>query len=408
VQDTYVHDTYSSGISAWTCDHVVVDGNEVVGACTGPYQEHISISGTDAFEVADNHVHGVMPGTEGKEGICIKDASRHGTVHGNTVHSLNHVGIYVDAEAGHEFDIAVYRNLVYDIDDAMGFDLAGEQGGQLEDVRLYDNIAYGALCGLWVSALGEPSFKDIDIVNNTFVGNGQKGWGAGIAFESTRLESVLIRNNICSDNVYAQITGPSQIRPALTVDHNLVSGPQDPEGNELHGTGDVIGADPRFVAASRHDVHLQPGSPAIDAGSATDAPAVDFDGNARPQDGDGDDAAAVDIGAYEYTTAPVVPAITVTAPTAGSRWRRGTTQTVAWTLSAPAPGGEFGVWLKNAKGRLGAGRTVAAAAGRTSYALAVKVNSPAAPGYVTVVSWRPSAGGAWRVTASGAPFRIVK
>jgi hypothetical protein len=122
------YDTYSSGISCWSCDHVLVTDNEVVGACTGPWQEHISISGTDTFEVRDNHIHGVMPGTEGQEGICIKDGSQHGTVHGNRVHGLNHVGIYVDAEAVHLLDVAVCQNLVFDVE-ALGFSLAGVRGG---------------------------------------------------------------------------------------------------------------------------------------------------------------------------------------------------------------------------------------------------------------------------------------
>jgi len=238
-----------------------------------------------------------MPGTEGKEGICIKDASRHGTVHGTAVYSLSHVGIYVDAEAGHELDIAVYRNPVYDIDGAMAFDLAGEQGRLPEDVRLYDHDG------------PQP---------------------------------------------HVRAPGPRGLRVARR---------RRPRRRR-----------PRFVAAARHDYHLQRGSPAIDAGPA-----------------------------------PAVPAITVTAPAAGSRWRRGSTQTVAWTPGAPVSGGELGVWLKNAKGRLATGKTVAAAAGRTSCNLAVKVSRPAGAGYTPVVSGRPTAGaGAWAVTAVGRPFRITK
>ncbi|MBU0490885.1 MAG: right-handed parallel beta-helix repeat-containing protein, partial [Chloroflexi bacterium] len=54
IEYNYTYDTYSSGISAWGSNSVIVDGNEVVGACTGPWQEHISISNTDTFEVRYN------------------------------------------------------------------------------------------------------------------------------------------------------------------------------------------------------------------------------------------------------------------------------------------------------------------------------------------------------------------
>jgi hypothetical protein len=93
-----------------------VAGNEIVGACTGPWQEHISISNTDTFEVRYNHIHDCVPGTDGKEGLSVKDASSHGKVYGSHVYNLNRVGIYVDAEAEHLFDVEVYQNVVHDIE----------------------------------------------------------------------------------------------------------------------------------------------------------------------------------------------------------------------------------------------------------------------------------------------------
>jgi hypothetical protein len=55
-----------------------------------------------------------------------------------------------------------------------------------------------------------------------------------------------------------------------------------------------LNTDPLFVDLGKLDLHLQPGSPAIDAADTTEAPAVDFDGNPRPL------GPAADMGAYEY------------------------------------------------------------------------------------------------------------
>ena len=49
---------------------------------------------------------------------------------------------------------------------------------------------------------------------------------------------------------------------------------------------------------------LLDGSPAIDTGTPTDCPAIDQRGYLRPVDGDGDDIAVCDIGAYEYLAGP--------------------------------------------------------------------------------------------------------
>ena len=187
IEYNYTYDTYSSGISSWDSNHVIVDGNEVVGACTGPWQEHISISSTDTFEVRNNHIHDVMPGTDGKEGLSVKDASSHGKVYGNHVHNLNRVGIYVDAEAEHLFDIEVYQNLVHDIE-AMGFALASEQGGLLENIRLYNNIAHHNLVGLWLSAccVATHPFRDITIINKPLPTMGGMAGAGGSASRTRR------------------------------------------------------------------------------------------------------------------------------------------------------------------------------------------------------------------------------
>jgi hypothetical protein len=59
--------------------------------------------------------------------------------------------------------------------------------------------------------------------------------------------------------------------------------------------GSNIVADPRFVNAGMHDLHVQPGSPAIDTAMPNIIPpSADFDGTSRPQ------GPRSDIGALEY------------------------------------------------------------------------------------------------------------
>ena len=50
-----------------------------------------------------------------------------------------------------------------------------------------------------------------------------------------------------------------------------------------------------FLSPSEGNYHLKSTSPAIDAGSADDAPSIDIEGTLRPQ------GAAWDVGAYEFS-----------------------------------------------------------------------------------------------------------
>ena len=296
IENNSTYNTVSSGIGVWNCSDVTIDGNEVELACNDGDQECISVAGTDSFEILNNHVHHGGPGTEGGEGIDAKDGSSNGTIHHNHVHHLtNRLGIYVEAWDKFTHHIEVYQNIVHDNSNAEGIVLGSEMGGLLQNVQVYNNIVYNnALSGLHLSGAGDSAthpLKDITIINNTFVGNGGPAWGGGIELESRDMENVIIRNNICSQNVNYQIFDDSQCT-TLSIDHNLIDSFRDEMNEEVRGT-DFIEGNPLFVSLSGFDFHLNSGSPAIDSGSSTGAPSFDYDGAARPN------GAGVDMGAFE-------------------------------------------------------------------------------------------------------------
>lgn len=289
IEKNYVYRTNDSGIAAWNSQDVIVEGNEVEEACLAGWNECISIGTTDGFDVRDNRVH-----VSSKEGICAKDGSSNGRVYRNQVHHTEAVGIYVDAQDKHTFNIDVFDNVSHDgVED--GFAVASEVGGLLENVRVYNNVAYNnGWVGIDVSdcCIDSHPISNVLIVNNTLYNNGRDSWGGGIVVQNPQAQGIVIRNNICCQNHLFQIAvNAALLVDRVTVDHNLIDGFRGGE-DEIYGDQHVEGT-AGFADAGAADFHLLAISPAIDAGSPTDAPAADFDGHARPN------GAACDIGAYE-------------------------------------------------------------------------------------------------------------
>ena len=268
IQGNHTERTGSSGIGAWGCRDVVIDGNEVAHSCSGMWQEAISVGGTTGFAVTDNLVYNGLPGNR-KEGICLKDGSSQGKVSGNRVHHVRGAGIYVDAWDKHTFDIEVFDNEVHDAWEGNGIALASEMGGLLERIRVHHNVVWrNRWVGILISQNGEKvphPMREIEIANNTVWGNGTEEWGGGILADSPELQSALIRDNISCANLTFEIAVGFSPESAVVIDHNLSYGEHDDPAGRL-GKRPVTG-DPLFVNAEAGDFRLRQGSPAAGLGA---------------------------------------------------------------------------------------------------------------------------------------------
>ena len=248
--------TFGSGIAVWGSRHVRIEGNTVVGANLReagpswfparavPPHEAITVASTEHFEVAHNHVH-----DGGKEGIDVKEASRHGSVHGNHVHHMARQGLYVDGWFAPLRHVELAHNEVHDCEGA-GVVLSVENGPAVEDVQVHHNRIHDNLgTGLYFSRWGDGPRRRIAIEHNEIRHNGhgppEEGeryyWiTGGIYLYSGNLEDVVIRDNVLVDNRGFQIGVGRPLRgelePAaalaqrrITVEHNVVDvGADDP------------------------------------------------------------------------------------------------------------------------------------------------------------------------------------
>ena len=160
--------------------------------------------------------------------------------------------------------------------------------------------AFGYVCvDINAGAVGSPA-TTIHFYNNTLYGcgfgSGPSSTDGAVSVGNAYPFNLDFRNNIIVSTGFPFLQGYSSTK-LTTASKNVWfggGGPvPDPATAEIFA-GAIVG-DPKLVDPANGNVHLQPGSSAIDQGSSTGPVAVvDFDNIPRPQ------GVTIDIGAYEW------------------------------------------------------------------------------------------------------------
>ena len=170
-----------------------------------------------------------------------------------------------------------------------GGGILGGQDGVRDSVVSNTDFVNNVMSGTEITILGGQRkatgnrVHGVRFVNNTLIGkisiaaNAEDGIG-------NEISDITVRNTIFDPNAVG-----SDLKPE-DVSYSLISLPG------YSGNGNKAG-DPRFVNSPDGDFHLLPDSPAIDAGTAVGAPAVDIE--CRPR------LWPPDMGAYEFGASEV-------------------------------------------------------------------------------------------------------
>ena len=175
----------------------------------------------------------------------------------------------------------------------------------LTNTTFTGNSAFGYGGGMYNASFSSPS-----LTNCVFTGNSAYPIGGGMyndSFTSPALTNCTFSGNLApfSGGIGNYFSSPTLTNVILwgntpedfeNYESTTVITYSDIQGGCPPGAActQVINADPLFANAAAGDLHLLPGSPAIDSGNSADCPAQDLDGLPRPS------GLGCDMGAYEW------------------------------------------------------------------------------------------------------------
>ncbi len=217
-----------------------------------------------------------------------------------------------------------------------GIDIINQSSSTIADNLITHNEAVtgGGIESLAWSGSTGPVIAGNTVAYNTVIGSSGPT-GAEVVASGYADKLVLVDNILLTDTnfpaLYCDATWDSA--PPTVTFNDLVSR-QSPSGglcSAQTGSGN-ISKDPQFVGPAASDFHLSAGSPAIDAGTVSDAlTSTDLDGGPRTVNG------APDLGAYEWSSSSPLPTTTTVVSTTTSP-SVGATTTIA-VAATPVAGG---------------------------------------------------------------------
>lgn len=276
-----------------------ITGNDQQGCSGGVGGGGIALVGSSTARILDNTITDNYIGSSSGGGISLFAAGTP-TIRGNVIAGNIATGVSPCAKGGgialvNASDALIAGNLI-----------AGNYAG----------------CGGGVHWLVPSGARGPRLVNNTITDN-DAGTGSGVFADGFDVQAALVNNVIVArpGQTAVYCGNFNDLNPPSFRFNDVWSPDAAAYGGicaDQTGIDGNISADPRFVDPAGGDYHLQPGSPAVDAGdaSAADLPATDIDGEPRVLEG-GSGQAVVDIGADEFSIPDLVEIAVGDPPASG-------------------------------------------------------------------------------------------